>query len=210
MPKLSVSEYSTRRFRSDSAVISAIQRAIELKSTYNIRVMNLSLGRPVAESCALDPLCQAVEQAWEAGIVVVVAAGNEGRDNSASTGYATVNCPGNSPFVITVGAINTLGTLSRLDDKVTSYSSKGPTLIDHYIKPDLVAPVIASFRSVTQARCWTTNIPKIGFRYSPTAVAQAHLHPTTISSAEPAWPPPWLAGRLHCLFRATRPSRRTW
>jgi serine protease AprX len=69
----------------DSAVIAAIQRAIQLKSRYNIRVINLSLGRPVYGSYQNDPLCQAVEQAWKAGIVVVAAAGNDGRDNSAGT-----------------------------------------------------------------------------------------------------------------------------
>jgi serine protease AprX len=66
----------------DSAVVAAIQRAIELKGQYNIRVLNLSLGRKVFESYTLDPLAQAVEQAWKAGIVVVVAAGNYGRDYS--------------------------------------------------------------------------------------------------------------------------------
>ena len=55
----------------DSAVIAAIQQAIALKSTYNIRIINLSLGRPVMESYTLDPLCQAVEQAWKAGIVEI-------------------------------------------------------------------------------------------------------------------------------------------
>ena len=125
----------------DSAVVAAIQKAIDLKSTYNIRVINLSLGRPVFQSYVADPLCQAVQKAWQAGIVVVVAAGNDGRDNSAGTdGYATINAPGNSPYVITVGAMNTVGTPSRSDDKVTSYSSKGPTLLDHVVKPDLVAP----------------------------------------------------------------------
>ena len=48
----------------DSSVIQAIQTAISLKSTYNIRVINLSLGRPVFETYTLDPLCQAVEAAW--------------------------------------------------------------------------------------------------------------------------------------------------
>ncbi|HKR95242.1 MAG TPA: S8 family serine peptidase, partial [Candidatus Angelobacter sp.] len=48
----------------DSQVIAAIQRAIQLKNTYNIRVINLSLGRPIFESYALDPVCQAVEAAW--------------------------------------------------------------------------------------------------------------------------------------------------
>src|SRR5437763_1312377 len=66
----------------DSDVIAAINRAIQLKSTYNIRVINLSMGRGVFESYKQDPLCQAVESAWKAGIVVVVAAGNDGRDNS--------------------------------------------------------------------------------------------------------------------------------
>ncbi|MGC2742844.1 MAG: S8 family peptidase [Candidatus Angelobacter sp.] len=125
----------------DSQVIAAIQRAIQLKSTYNIRVINLSLGRSVYESYALDPVCQAVEAAWKAGIVVVVAAGNQGRDNDYGTqGYATIQAPANDPNVITVGATKTNGTPSRLDDTVASYSSKGPTLIDHVVKPDLVAP----------------------------------------------------------------------
>jgi serine protease AprX len=125
----------------DSAVISAIQRAIQLKNTYNIRIINLSLGRRISESYTLDPLCQAVEQAWKAGIVVVVAAGNYGRDDTFNTdGYGTITAPGNDPYVITVGAMNTRATDTTSDDIMTSYSSKGPTLLDHVIKPDLVAP----------------------------------------------------------------------
>jgi serine protease AprX len=125
----------------DSAAIAAIQRAIQLKNTYNIRIINLSLGRLISESYTLDPLCQAVEQAWKAGIVVVVAAGNNGRDNTMSTsGYGTITAPGNDPYVITVGAMNTHATDTVSDDTITSYSSKGPTLVDHVIKPDIVAP----------------------------------------------------------------------
>jgi serine protease AprX len=125
----------------DSYVIAALQRAIALKSTYNIRVVNVSLGRPVYESYVLDPLCQAVEAAWKAGLVVVVAAGNQGRDNSyGQMGYTMINAPGNDPYVITVGAMNSMGTPSKSDDVVATYSSKGPTAIDHIIKPDLMAP----------------------------------------------------------------------
>src|SRR5438093_6371862 len=124
----------------DSTVIQAIQEAISLKDTYNIRVINLSLGRPVFESYTLDPLCQAVEAAWQAGIVVVVAAGNNGRDDSLGTnGYATITAPGNDPYVITVGAMKTMGTATRGDDLIASYSSKGPSFIDHIVKPDIVA-----------------------------------------------------------------------
>ncbi len=125
----------------DSAVVAAIQRAIQLKKTYNIRIINLSLGRRISEPYLLDPICQAAEQAWKAGIVVVVAAGNFGRDNTMNTnGYATITAPGNDPYVITVGATSTHATDGVNDDTVTSFSSKGPTLLDHVIKPDLVAP----------------------------------------------------------------------
>ena len=123
----------------DSAVIAAIARAISLKSTYNIRVINLSLGRAVYETYKLDPLCQAVERAWKNGIVVVVAAGNNGR-YQATNGYGTVTSPGNDPYVLTVGAMKPMGTPQRTDDLIASYSSKGPTVVDAVVKPDLVAP----------------------------------------------------------------------
>ncbi|HLH03742.1 MAG TPA: S8 family peptidase [Bryobacteraceae bacterium] len=125
----------------DSNVILAIDTAIALKNVYNIRVINLSVGRPVYESYTQDPLCQAVEAAWNAGIVVVAAAGNDGRDNTyGEQGYGTINAPGNDPYVITVGAMKAEGTPTRSDDLVASYSSKGPTAVDHIVKPDLVAP----------------------------------------------------------------------
>jgi serine protease AprX len=123
----------------DSEVIAAINQAISMKSQYNIRVMNLSLGRAVFESYQQDPLCQAVEQAWKNGIVVVVAAGNNGR-YLPTQGYGTITAPGNDPYVITVGAMKPMGTPTRTDDLIASYSSKGPTVIDHIVKPDIVAP----------------------------------------------------------------------
>ena len=125
----------------DSSVIAAIQEAIALKSSQNIKIINLSLGRGISESYANDPLCQAVESAWKAGIVVVVAAGNYGRISvNGSNGYGTVAAPGNDPFVITVGAMKSMDTLTRTDDQIASYSSKGPTTYDHIVKPDIVAP----------------------------------------------------------------------
>jgi serine protease AprX len=108
----------------DSVVIAAIQRAIQLSSQYNIQVINLSLGRPIFESYTLDPLCQAVEAAWKSGLVVVVAAGNNGRNNSENTdGYGTITAPGNDPYVITVGAMNTENTLTTSDDQIACFSS---------------------------------------------------------------------------------------
>jgi serine protease AprX len=125
----------------DSTVIAAIQQAIALQSTYNIRVINLSLGRGIAVSYTQDPLCQAVEAAWQSGIVVVVAAGNYGRLSvSGSNGFGTITAPGNDPYVLTVGATKSNGSTSASAETKASYSSKGPTTFDHVVKPDIMAP----------------------------------------------------------------------
>jgi serine protease AprX len=125
----------------DSTVIAAIQQAIALQNTYNIRVINLSLGRGIPVSYTQDPLCQAVEAAWNSGILVVVAAGNYGRLSvNGSNGYGTVTAPGNDPFVLTVGASKSNGSTSPSAETLASFSSKGPTTYDHVVKPDMVAP----------------------------------------------------------------------
>jgi serine protease AprX len=126
---------------SDSGVIAAIQQAIALQNTYNIQVINLSLGRGIFVSYTQDPLCQAVEAAWKAGIVVVVAAGNYGRVGvNGSNGYGTITAPGNDPYVITVGATKSNGSTSPSGETLASFSSKGPTTYDHVVKPDIMAP----------------------------------------------------------------------
>jgi serine protease AprX len=125
----------------DSTVIAAIQQAIALKNAYNIRIINLSLGRGIPASYTQDPLCQAVEAAWKNGIVVVVAAGNLGRLSVyGSNGFGTITAPGNDPFVITVGATKSNGLATPQAETKASYSSKGPTTYDHVLKPDLMAP----------------------------------------------------------------------
>jgi len=104
-------------------------------------VINLSLGRGIAESYSQDPLCQAVESAWKAGLVVVVAAGNYGRLSvDGSDGYGTITAPGNDPYVITVGAMNSNGSSSQSAQTMTTYTSKGPTTYDFVVKPDIMAP----------------------------------------------------------------------
>ena len=107
-----------------------------------------------------------MKAAWEAGIVVVAAAGNMGRDNSfENQGYGTVMSPGNSPYVITVGAMKTRTTPNRSDDHIASYSSKGPTVIDHIVKPDLVAPG-NRISSVRDGGYLTTTYPENNVHYS--------------------------------------------
>src|SRR4029077_662975 len=82
----------------------------------------------------------AVERAVHAGIVVVAAAGNRGKDEAGNSVYGGIESPGNDPHVITVGALNTHGTVARSDDELTTYSSNGPTALDGLIKPDMAAP----------------------------------------------------------------------
>ena len=110
-----------------SDVIAAIDWCITNKAIYNIKVINLSLGAPVVDSYKKDPLCLAARRAFEAGIVVVTAAGNYGKDIRGQKVYGGINSPGIEPSVITVGASNTFGTDARSDDTVASYSSRGPT-----------------------------------------------------------------------------------
>ncbi len=110
-----------------SAVIQAIDYAISVKDAYNIKVINLSLGGPVLQSHKDDPLCQAVKRAFEAGIVVVAAAGNHGKLADGRRVAGLIDSPGNSPYAITVGAVNTKGTPFRGDDTMATFSSIGPT-----------------------------------------------------------------------------------
>ena len=120
-----------------SDVLRSVDWVILHRRQYNIRVLNLSLGHPVSESFATDPLCRAVRAAVRYGITVVVASGNQG---TVGTGFGTVLSPGNEPSAVTVGAIDDRTTVAREDDALAPFSAKGPTLIDHIVKPDLVAP----------------------------------------------------------------------
>ncbi|MGA9348455.1 MAG: S8 family peptidase [Anaerolineae bacterium] len=116
-----------------SSIIRGIQWVVENRDTYNIRIMNLSLGGTPSTSYKNDILAAAVEMAWKAGIVVVTAAGNHG------PGSGSISTPGHDPFNIAVGAIDDKGTPDPSDDDVPYFSARGPTLAgDH--KPDILAP----------------------------------------------------------------------
>lgn len=118
-----------------SDVLAGLQWVLDYKDGLGIRVVNLSLGHPVYEPAAQDPLVHAVEALWDAGVVVVCSAGNAGR-----SGDATISSPGNSRKAITVGALNDRNTPDTADDAVTTFSSRGPTRLDLVAKPDLLAP----------------------------------------------------------------------
>ncbi len=123
-----------------SDVIAALEWTVANKAAYNVRVVNLSVGAAVTESYKTDPLTLAAKRAVDAGIVVVTAAGNLGKNADGQTQYGAITAPGNAPWVLTVGANSHEGTVVRTDDVMAGYSSRGPTAIDFQAKPDLVAP----------------------------------------------------------------------
>jgi len=125
-----------------SQVIAAIDWVVTHRNDpgLNIKVMNLSFGTDSLQDPRLDPLSHAVEAAWRKGIVVVVSVGNEGL---AATRLAM---PALNPYVIAVGAADPMGTASRGDDTVASFSTRGSATGR---RPDLVAAgkSVASLRN---------------------------------------------------------------
>jgi len=121
----------------DSWVIAGINWAVENKNALGIDVMNLSLGETGCSN-GTDPVSQAANAAVAAGIVVVVAAGNDG------PAACTIGAPAAAANVITVGAMGDVigdpnASPYTTPLNVAWFSSRGPTL-DSRVKPDLVAP----------------------------------------------------------------------
>jgi serine protease AprX len=126
-----------------SDVIAALDYVVANKDALNIRVVNLSVAAGVYESYTTDPITLAAKRAVDAGLVVVAAAGNNGRGIAGQAAYAGISAPGNAPWVLTVGASNDMGTADLHDDTIAAFSSRGPGAIDNGAKPDLVAPGVA-------------------------------------------------------------------
>lgn len=114
-----------------SKVLAGIQWIVDNKDKYNIRIANLSIGSPGSNS--LDPLVKAVNAAWDCGIVMTIAAGNNGPKNSSITS------PGISKKAITVGSSDDSESVTIWGSSQKNFSGRGPTL-ECVIKPDIVAP----------------------------------------------------------------------
>ena len=93
--------------------------------------------------------------------------------------------------MITVGAMNTVGTPSRTDDKMASYSSKGPTLYDHTVKPDIVAPgnqvvsVLSSSTSTLFTQYSTAQLPNSYYLRGGTGISTDYYMLSGTSMATP-------------------------
>ena len=180
-----------------ATVIAGVGWTIAHASVDNIRVLNMSLGYIPQTSTVLNPLDQAVERAWEAGITVVVSAGNSGPGNG------TILSPGDDPLVITAGAVDDGGQTDPSADTMTTFSSAGPTNPDGWFKPDLVT----SGRSVVSlrdpgstidvqnpsARVGSANFVGSGTSFSSAITAGAAA---LLLSADPSYTPNTVKGTL--------------
>jgi serine protease AprX len=115
-----------------SDVIAAADWIFRNRDAYGIRVANFSLHSANPAYAFQDPLDRAVRRLWLTGTVVVAAAGNEGPGRM-------VYAPASDPFVITVGAVGTNGTVATADDTNAPWSSYGYTA-EGFAKPELAAP----------------------------------------------------------------------
>ena len=119
-----------------SDVIAATEWIFEHHESENIKVVNYSLHGGGKARFYEDPLNKAVSKLWFAGVTVIAAAGNYGKDGAPS---GVLFAPGNNPFVVTVGAIDIGGTARVSDDDRASWSAYGRTQ-DGFWKPEICAP----------------------------------------------------------------------
>lgn len=120
-----------------SDIIKGVNWAVDHKDELGIDIINMSLGGPTFTNYQNDPVAQSVGKAVDAGIIAMVAGGNSGPKPS------TIGTPGNHPKAFTVGALNDGGTVTRDDDSVAFFSSRGPTAHDGLTKPDILSPGVA-------------------------------------------------------------------
>jgi len=149
-----------------------------------IHIVNLSLGGgfdPTVFGCGHTPLCNELRRLWQQGVVVVIAAGNEGSQWLATAdGYATqanldltIGDPANLEEAIAVGSVHrdrphTYG--------VSHFSSRGPTA-DGRTKPDVVAPgeKILAARAGARSGKAVPSIDALYVEMSGTSMAAPHV-----------------------------------
>lgn len=180
-----------------SQVLAALQWVVSFRDVHDIEVLNLSFGTDSTQSQRTDPMNYAVEKAWDAGIVVVAAAANHG------PAAGTVMKPGDDPLVITVGATDSMGTTDRRDDIVSAFSSRGPTVADGLMKPDLVAPGahlvgLRSPGSTIDEGFPEARVDNAYFRGSGTSFSTAVVSGAValLRQAHPTWTPDQIKGAL--------------
>ncbi len=127
-----------------------IVAGIEAAVADGMDVINLSIGEP-SVPLTRDPVARALGAAADAGVVPVVAAGNEFED----LGAGSVTSPGDAPKAITVAAVTT--TKSGAANVIAGFSSAGPTPLSLLLKPDVAAPGVQILSAAPGAGWATLN-----------------------------------------------------
>jgi subtilisin family serine protease len=133
----------------DAFIIKALDKVAEINENAGrlvIHGLNLSLGGafdPMSYNCGHTPLCQELRRLWNQGVLVCVAAGNEGyavlegEDGPIQSNMdLSIGDPANLEEGITVGSVHKTNPHTY---GISYFSSRGPTA-DGRHKPDLVAP----------------------------------------------------------------------
>ncbi|HSB38877.1 MAG TPA: S8 family serine peptidase, partial [Gaiellaceae bacterium] len=113
-----------------------IVAGIEAAVRDGMNVINLSLGEPEITP-SRDIVVQAIDAAAQAGVVPVIAAGND----YDAVGPGSVGSPGSAPQAITAAA-------ASKGDVIAYFSSGGPTPVSLKLKPDVTAPGVSILSSV--------------------------------------------------------------
>lgn len=114
--------------------IHGLQYLIDYRHKYNIRTINISLGAEFDHSKEQLALIDCVEHAWDLGIVVCAAAGNNGPE------HGSITIPGISKKILTIGTSDdSIPIRITAGKKRIHYSGRGPT-DDCILKPDILCP----------------------------------------------------------------------
>lgn len=149
-PRAYIGNYKALTVPTDAGVgldgnAAEIVAAIEAAVADGMDVINLSIGEPEVEP-SRDLVALALDAAAEAGVVPVVAAGNDFGD----FGLGSLASPGTSERAITVAAVTSpKGTGTR---SIASFSASGPTPLSLRLKPDISAPGVSILSSVPGGR----------------------------------------------------------
>ncbi len=150
-----------------------IVAGIEAAVTDGMDVLNLSLGEPEVEPTR-DIVVAALNHAADAGVIPVVAAGNDG------SGGGSISSPANAQQAITVGA-STEGDNGPAD-VIASFSSTGPTPVSLQLKPDVTAPGVDILSSLPH-NTWSAH------DWSGTSMATPHVSgaAAVLRQKHPTW-----------------------
>jgi subtilisin family serine protease len=153
---------------SDSMIIGGMEWAV----AQGADVVSMSLGSNAAPAACDDPMSSAAQElATHSSSLFVIAAGNQGSANN------TVSAPGCAPAVLTVGAVDR-------DDVPAWFSSRGPTAVDHHLKPEISAPGVAISAARANGRGADAYIAMSGTSMATPHVAGAAA---IVKQAHPSW-----------------------